>query len=548
MKKILQKTFQTVLLLALMQSVYGQTPYANFTWAVKAGGIQQEFASQSIAIDAEKNTYIAGYFQGSATFGSTTLTATAGYNFYIAKLNPQGQFLWAKKGDVSDSGQDFSMYIDVDGQGNSYISGNFRGSATFGSTTLTAASSATDLFFVKLDAQGEFVWVRHAVGQQYNWAVTKSIAADQAGNTYVTGVFKYGYSVAFGSTVLTGDDDGFVAKLDPQGQFVWIAKMDGVSGGNGFSMEIDVDADGNSYVTGDFYNTATFGSIALSSPNYRDVFVTKLNAQGQFVWATQAGGTYYSGDTGNGIAVDAAGNSYITGEFFETATFGNTTLTSAGQRDIFVAKVDTQGQFLWATKAGGTNHDYGYDIVVDASGNAYVSGYVSSQEVAFGGNVITVPGGYKAYVAQVNSQGQFIGSALVDETNIAAIGLDNDGVGYITGVLGGPSDFGSTTLTQSGGGDIYVAKMTANPLSVKEVFAGSVAVYPNPGSGVFTVESAQLSGAMEIKVYSISGRLVIEKTLSGEDLSIDISNQPSGVYIMQLNAQNTVHNYKIVKQ
>jgi hypothetical protein len=85
-----------------------------------------------------------------------------------------------------------------------------------------------------------------------------------------------------------------------------------------------------------------------------------------------------------GIAVDASGNSYVTGGFEGTATFGSTTLESSGSQDIFVAKLDNRGNWLWAKKAGGTDSDYGYGIAVDASGNSYVTGYFYSATATFG--------------------------------------------------------------------------------------------------------------------------------------------------------------------
>ncbi|HRR51788.1 MAG TPA: SBBP repeat-containing protein, partial [Candidatus Cloacimonas sp.] len=101
-----------------------------------------------------------------------------------------------------------------------------------------------------------------------------------------------------------------------------------------------------------------------------------------WLWAKQAGGT--SNDYGRSIAVDDNGNSYVTGDFAESATFGTTTLTSSGYDDIYVAKMDSNGNWLWAKQAGGTNYDYGYGIAVDAYGNSYVTGYFKSSSCSFG--------------------------------------------------------------------------------------------------------------------------------------------------------------------
>ena len=106
---------------------------------------------------------------------------------------------------------------------------------------------------------------------------------------------------------------------------------------------------------------------------------SKYDASGDLVWAKRAGGTSFDGG-GQGIAVDGAGNSYITGRFQGSAAFGagetnETTLTSAGISDIFVAKYDASGDLVWAKRAGGTSRDSGEGIAVDGSGHSYVTGY-----------------------------------------------------------------------------------------------------------------------------------------------------------------------------
>ena len=130
----------------------------------------------------------------------------------------------------------------------------------------------------------------------------------------------------------------------------WAKKAGGTSYDNGLSIAID--ANENSYVTGYFSGSATFGTTTLTSSSeyYSDIFVAKLDNNSNWLWVKQAGGTNW--DYGYGIAVDANGNSYVTGYFYNSATFGTTTLTSSGYADIFVAKLDSSGNWLWAKQAG----------------------------------------------------------------------------------------------------------------------------------------------------------------------------------------------------
>lgn len=545
----MKRTFLTALCLTLFHLAYSQNPYANFEWAVKAGGTDYDYPT-SIATDQQGNSYVTGYFRGTSTFGSTTLTASGYEAFFIAKLNAQGQFLWTVKAEMTEVGQDYSNTIAVDNQGNCYIAGNFRGTATFGNNTMTTATDATDGFVAKLDAQGQFIWSVQMAGEASNWTVAKAITVDDQGNSYVTGIFKYDFAiVTFGTTTLTGSDtrNGFFTKLNSQGQFLWAVKAKGVDANHQFAMGIAADTEGNSYAAGIFYETATFGTITVSGSGYA-IFITKLNPQGEYLWAVNAGGSDNNNDRGNGIAVDNQGNSYVTGEFSGTAAFGNLSLTSAGQRDIFVTKLDPQGQFIWATSAGGTDYDEGNEIVVDAFGNSYVVGVFASGTAVFGNTTLTVSGAREGYIAKLNPQGQFVEAAKVDENNIMSIDLDGQGIGYITGWLGGPSTFGNTTLTQSGGGDIYVAKLSESLVGLSEEKYTHLSVLPNPGNGIYTILADKSTDMKAIKIHSVSGQLVLETFLSGEHTTIDISDQPNGIYLLHADGQHTVYNYKLIKQ
>lgn len=163
----------------------------------------------------------------------------------------------------------------------------------------------------------------------------------------------------------------------------WATQAGGTGGDFGFG--IATDGPGNSYVTGAFSSTTTFGAgedneTELTAAGGSDVFVAKYDRNGQLLWATLAGGT--GTDWGNGIAIDGPGNSYVAGIFQGIATFGEgedneTGLTASGSFDAFVAKYDRNGDLLWAKQASGTSNEIGWGIATDSRGNSYVSGYFS---------------------------------------------------------------------------------------------------------------------------------------------------------------------------
>src|SRR5690606_30114672 len=130
------------------------------------------------------------------------------------------------------------------------------------------------------------------------------------------------------------------------------------------------DSQGNVYLAGDFNGSITFGSTVLTSSN-SDGFLAKFDSDGNCQWAVKFGGT--GGDFCYGVAVDQLNNVFITGDFNGTASFGTTNLVSSGFTDLFVAKLDSQGNWQWAIRAGGSLGDQSRSIDCDGSGNAYIT-------------------------------------------------------------------------------------------------------------------------------------------------------------------------------
>ena len=448
----MKKTFLIVLLLFSYIFIFAQLN--PWLWAKKAGGTNYDYGS-GIAVDASGNSYVTGGFEGTATFGSTTLESSGSQDIFVAKLDNRGNWLWAKKAGGTDS--DYGYGIAVDASGNSYVIGCFySATATFGSTTLTG-NGINNIFVTKLDSSGNWLWAKNARESPYDYG--HGIAVDASGNSYVTGYFSG--TATFGSTTLTssGGADIFVAKLDSSGNWLWANNAGGTSDecGNG----IAVDASGNSYVTGYFDSNATFGYTTLTSNGDYDIFIAKLDSSGNWLWAKNAGGS--SNDSGNGIAVDASGNSYVTGYFDSNATFGYTTLTSNGDYDIFIAKLDSSGNWLWAKNAGGSSNDSGNGIAVDASGNSYVTGYFDSN-ATFGYTTLTSNGDYDIFIAKLDNCGNWLWANNAGGTSDdrgTSIAVDASRNSYVTGYFYDSATFGSTTLTSNGGYDtnIFVTKV-----------------------------------------------------------------------------------------
>jgi len=408
---------RVALVLALLVGVFGvlpvqATPSATFGWAKSMGGTSDDFGI-SIATDSSGNIYTTGYFQGTVDFdpgvGTSNLTSTGGYDIFISKLDNSGNFVWAKS--MGGASGAFGLSITLDSSGNIYTTGHFDGTADFDPSA--------------------------------------------------------------GISNLTGSGDVFVSKLDSNGNFVWAKSMGGMSSDIGRGIALD--SSGNVYTTGYFSGTADFdpsaGTSNLTSAGSGDIFVSKLDSNGNFVWAKSMGGA--SDDDSWSITVGSSSNVYMTGYFQSTADFdpgaGISNLTSAGSYEIFISKLDSNGDFVWAKSMGGASGDSGFAITLDSSDNIYTTGYfrlTADFDPGIGVSNLTSAGGNDILISKLDSSGNFVWAKSMGGTSHDygfAITLDSSGHIYTTGYFDDTADFdpgaGISNLTSAGSSDIFVSKL-----------------------------------------------------------------------------------------
>ena len=259
-----------------------------------------------------------------------------------------------------------------------------------------------------------------------------------------------------------------------QGQdLVWARQVGGASSEWGWGVAVD--DSGNVYTTGEFQGTVDFdpgaGVFNLTSAGGDDIFVSKLDSAGNFLWAQQMGGT--DNDSGNALAVDGGGNVYTTGGFRVTADFdpgvGVINLTSAGERDIFVSKLDSAGNFVWVQQMSGTGDDRSWGLAVDGSGNVYTTGGFEGTvdfDPSAGVFNLTSAGAVDIFVSKLDSAGNFVWVQQMGGTGVdfcRGISVDSSGNVYTTGQFEGTADFdpglGVVNLTSVGFFDISVSKL-----------------------------------------------------------------------------------------
>lgn len=319
-------------------------------------------------------------------------------------------------------------------------------------------------------------WANSIGGSGYDYG--ESVVVDASGNVYVVGGFDGTIdadpSAATVNLTSNGSDDFFIQKLDVSGNLVWAKSIGGTGSDGGYYITIDTAE--NLLITGIFSGTTDFdpsGSTSnLTANGMEDIFILKLDVNGNFIWAVSAGGT--SIDQGSELITDANNNVYITGQFEGTVDFdpgaSTNNLTSNGSQDVFILKLNSSGNFVWAKSVGGASLDQGNSITIDASGNSYItggfSGTVDFDPGASTNNLISNSSSSDAFILKLDASGNFVwanakGAANYESSN--SIAIDGSANIYTTGLYDGTVDFdpGSEVfnLTSSANSGSFVQKL-----------------------------------------------------------------------------------------
>jgi hypothetical protein len=383
---------------------------------------------------------------------------------------------WVK--DVGGTASDIGTSVVTDALGNVYFTGVFSGPADFdpgpSTATLNSVTSA-DAYIVKLDSLGNFIWAKAFGG---NISGLPSLGLDANGNIYASGSFAGSFDFDPGSNVATMTSllltkDVFILKLDNAGNLVWVTHFGGQ--GSDECYGIAVSSSGNVHTVGSYEMVVDFdpglGTYTLGA-TYTDVFVSKLDANGNFLWCAGMGGNLF--EEGFSISLDASGNVYSTGYFSGTADFDPGSLTynlsvnnSTGQ---FISKLNSSGNFVWAKNVSGSGNVFGISISLDAAGNIYNTG-------TFDGAVDFDPGPSTNTLSPVLGSSDVFVSKLDGSGNLmwiknfagagngfgSCVKADAQGNVYTTGSFDSPTDFdpgaGTYTFSTNSLRDIFFSKL-----------------------------------------------------------------------------------------
>lgn len=401
---------------------------------------------------------------------------------------PAQNLIWAKS--IGGTGDDLVNSIGVDANSNIYVCGSFTNTVDFdpGPGTTNVSAGARDIYISKYDNQGNFIWVKR-ISSASSYAIGCSfIDVDDNGDFIITGWFQstVDFDPGPGAKLLTakmntaGDGDIFICKFDQNGNLKWAKSF---YGSNGSGACVKTDLSKNVYTTGYFGSRGNFdpgsGTYTLAPLGLaRDVFISKLDSMGNFVWA-KGFGCNAEYDYGRSLAVGNNNDLYCTGVFvgdngdFDPGPDTFLLSSSTHHYDIFILRLTHDGDFVWAKSIGGVKNEYVSTILNDNYGGIFIAGN-------FKGNVDFDPGpgvtnlngdgGVDAFLAKYDTSGdlkwakQIGGPDSVEYVN--SIQMDKNRDIYTCGTFGSSADFdpgpGTTNIFSQGASDIFTAKFLHN--------------------------------------------------------------------------------------
>ncbi|MEO8591397.1 MAG: T9SS type A sorting domain-containing protein [Flavobacteriales bacterium] len=513
----------------------------QWQWAQPGAGAANA-DGQAIAVDAQGNSVVVGTYTSTIGFGGELLSTPDEDGIFMAKFDPDGGLLWAH---ILANGPGITVHgITIDDGGAIAVVGMYQGTVAFipgqQGTTLTSAGSF-DVFVAKYDSGGSPIWAHSIGGPGYDYGA--SICHDGYFNFFVTGDL---HQTSFNLS----SSKVFVTKFAYNGTEFWTntsANYGVAHLGDGICAN-DV---GELCITGEFFNSISWGGITLEAGTPEaTIYVAKLNSDGEPIWAQKAGAGGYA--IGESVDMDAQGNAYVTGFYRGTIAMGGLVLPGPGDLsyDVFVAKcASTDGTFQWATRGEGPGSDRAVGIRVDAEGNSYING-AYADTWTFGSTTLETHGGVDGYVAKVSPNGdalwargyggptgESIGGMALHGTDVFVTG------GFQVSMLFDP---GPTLTGQPVVRDVFVAQLADEANGIGEIERPHCTLYPDPARD--HVQARGFTGRCTYTVLNEQGRSVLSGGTSAEQ-PIDISALPNGSYVLSLRTVDgsTVQRLKFVK-
>jgi len=525
-KKLMQIKLHHTLWAIVCVVFFNTASSQNFNWAYAAGGMGNDVGT-SIATDANGNVYVSGNVSGGGYFGNQYVSGTV-FEVFLAKYDAAGNVLWAKSYGGLKNEKAYSISITADAV---YVCGYFEDTATFGNTTLVALGNY-DVFVMKTDLNGNEIWTKQAGG--LNDDIAFGITADANDNVYVCGIYKTKLTIGNLELQTTNPfTESFIFSLDKNGNTRWAKTSKGNNNNSAFGIAWNKH---QAITVAGFLgsNFSLDSTTIVSQTSSYDAFVASFDLDGNLRWLSQTGSA--AEDQAMAVTCDTAGNSYVTGYIGGTATIANTALPFYGWNDIFIAKLNNDGQFLWARHGGGAKLDLGTSITVDEESNVYIAGMFENS-ITFGSTQLT-DADRGVFLASYTTDGNFrFAQAAGDVQTDAALGIAvKNSTAFITGYYLFKCKFGNFAMPYADFFNIFIAAYSVpKVLSVSDHLESDIRFFPNPASDVLYISTSETT---QLSIIDIQGKELLNTTLTKGTQAVSTTALPAGILLLKFNSGN----------
>ncbi len=511
-----------------LTSVVHPTGAQEVQW-MRQGGIGG--AGRGVAADAAGNVYVAGVVNAPALFDQDTVAAHFA-DAFIAKYDAEGAIQWARTGGAAliDQAND----IATDAEGNSYITGFFNTNGPnptveFDGQVLNGLGS-TDLFVAKYAADGSLLWIRYGGGTLAEEG--RGIAIAPSGAVVVSGYFQG--TAVFGDDTLTsaGLSDALLLSYDAEGNALWAQRAGGP--GDDKAAKLTALPDGDIAVVGHFQQNMFIGTDDLNASGLGNVFLARFDAAGQAVWGRSAGSAVdFAMDEAFDIAHAPNGDLIFCGDVAGEAGFDGLSIVPNGGIDLFIARYDGAGTALWVHHAGGPQVDHAYGIAVDEAGNSYLTGQADDGANTVFDTITLEPFGNEAvFLAKYDAGGAIQWVRRYAPGLGGAVHVLADECLYFTGgasgIVGQPAfdDIPWQYVDRA----IFTARFCADGSTgvVQAASLGEWSPYPIPVRDVLRWTAFDHATNMTVQD---AGGVIVMRTRSVDRL--DVHSLPAGLYVLR---------------
>ena len=448
--------FSLLLFLILVNLINAQ----EFIWTNNLAGLEIKNASNDIIVDKNGNSYITGSFEGTLQIGHQSVNSVGREDAFLAKFDTKGELIWI----VREGGEDVERgsHLCFDKTGNLYLTGEFEGRTSLGNKVFTESEYAFSTFVIKYDTAGNFknVFIIPSKDEGINKvsAVITSAAYDSADNLLLTGSFGR-YIESQGIQPIGEKGEPLITLVDTSGNAKWTVNSGGVFGLH--PQDIAIDDENNFYITGYIGNygyitsgiEVNIGDSIMTITDGSDIFLVKLNYNGEVIWTkTLSQGIF---DGGYAIHINQNDELFITGSI-------TTQEGSSNELRFFISKWDLDGNLIWLKLTTGDKVNQGIDIAADYEGNSYVLGIYNGL-IYFDSLSINTPGSNpQVFMVKYDNSGNAIWVTNLKgsrDSYLHASAMDMDPFNnlYITGHYIYQISAGNSVLFNPAGYNLYIS-------------------------------------------------------------------------------------------